>query len=110
MHKYGYFTEALIKALSIVHTDRTPETLYRSIQKELKKNNLPSPEMYNIGMHTLDIFQKMSNQKKKEKGIKKAMGAVYSCGIVIDENLFCKFLVLNQISFKELEHLSLISL
>lgn len=107
-HKYGYFTEALIKALTM-HTHRTPETLYSSIQKELKKNNLPAPEMYNIGMHTLDIFQNGSHQKKKEKEIKKAMGAVYSCGIVIDETLFCKVFAIDSEAFKELERLSLIS-
>lgn len=108
-HKFGYFTEALIKALrDIVHTDRSPEALYRSIQKTLRKNNLPQPEMYNIGMHTLDIFPKMSTHQGAEKEIKKAMGAIYSCGIVIDEALFCSVIDIEMNIFKELEHLDLI--
>lgn len=108
-HKYGYFTEALIKAMrGIVHTDHTPEALYRLIQKELKKNNLPQPEMYNIGTHTLDIFPRMPKQRGSEKKVIKAMGALYSCGIVIDEALFCKSFGIEADSFDELEHIGLI--
>lgn len=107
-HQYGYFTEALIKALGIIQTDRSPEALYRLIQKELKKNNLPQPEMYNIGMHTLDVFPKISRQQSTEKEIKRAMGAIYSCGIVIDEALLCTVFDIEMETFKELEYLKYI--
>ncbi|MBA2367518.1 MAG: caspase family protein [Candidatus Protochlamydia sp.] len=108
-YKYGYFTEALIKALrDIVNTNLSPEALYRSIQKELKKNNLPQPEMYNIGMHSLDIFPKKPTGKRTEKELEKAMGAIYSCGIVIDEALFCLVFDIKMKIFKELEYLGLI--
>lgn len=105
-HKYGYFTEALIKALT-EHMNPSPEMLYKSIQKELSKLNLPSPEMYNIGMHKLDIFPKQANQTKTDE-MKRVMGALYSCGIVIDEALFCTVFEFESESFKALEDLNLI--
>ncbi len=83
-HQYGYFTNALIKALNILrHTDRSPVRLLSLIQKELAAHGLPQPEMYNIGTHSIDLFPRIDETKK-------AIAAVYSCGGFIDEELFCE--------------------
>ncbi len=56
-HQYGYFTEALVKALcNIRKTDRSPTALFESISKELEVQGLPQPEMYNIGTQVIDFL------------------------------------------------------
>ncbi len=84
--KYGYFTSALIRALDIIqHLDRCPSRLISIIQKELKNNNLPLPEMYNIGTDSIAIVP-----QNDTSDFKKLLSAVYSCGIFINKSLFCQ--------------------
>ena len=92
--KYGYFTEALINALGeIRHTDRSPVLLFQLIQTKLKENELPEPEMYNIGTHTIDFLPTSAREEvitQDSEEIKKAIAAIYSCGLFINEELFRK--------------------
>jgi len=63
---YGFFTDALLKALSeIRQSDRSPSVFFRHVQKELKKNDLPDPEMYNIGTHAIDFFPSLFSSVNK---------------------------------------------
>ncbi|MCE5316122.1 MAG: hypothetical protein LLG04_01995, partial [Parachlamydia sp.] len=107
--QYGYFTDALVKALrNMAYSDRSPESLTKFIQRELQKNGLALPEMYNIGTHAIDIFSPNHNQLDIKKTMNRALAAVFSCGMVMDETLFCKVFNLPESSMRELEHLGLI--
>lgn len=104
-HQYGYFTDALIHAL---RTPSTPDAFYQQIQNELEINHLPLPEMYNIGTHTIDLFSKVTTPIPFDEKIKKAIGAIYSCDVVIDDFLFCKIFNIEEETFKRLQTLGLI--
>ena len=64
--------------------------------------------MYNIGTHSIDIFPSSTHHQGLEKDLKTAIGAIYSCGIVIDETLFCKVFGIDAEVLKVLENLGLI--
>ncbi|NGX38393.1 MAG: hypothetical protein K1000chlam2_01566 [Chlamydiae bacterium] len=65
-NNYGFFTDALLKALSEIRgADRSPSVFFHHIQKELKRNGLPDPEMYNIGTHAIDFFPSLFSSVNK---------------------------------------------
>lgn len=54
--QYGYFTEALLKALSEQNkAECSLSYLVSAINQEMKQKDLPLPEVYNIGCQTLSI-------------------------------------------------------
>ncbi|WP_194846891.1 caspase family protein [Candidatus Neptunochlamydia vexilliferae] len=54
---YGYFTQALIETLSTLRkTDLSPSALFKMTREKMAKKELPEPEMYNIGVHQIDLF------------------------------------------------------
>lgn len=87
-NEFGYFTNALIKGLNVIRQlDRSPIRLFKLVQRELYSQDLPEPEMYNIGITSIDFFPPLLREKED---LKKALAAVYSCGIIIDAELFCR--------------------
>jgi len=98
--QYGYFTATLIKGLSVIRQlDRSPARLLKLIQRELLSQDLPEPEMYNIGTVAIDFFPELLREKED---LKKAISAVYSCGIFIDGELFCQVFNVNLTALEEL--------
>lgn len=54
---FGYFTQALMKSLSRIRgRQSSPTTLLELIHEEMKGQDLPLPEMYNIAIQKMDFL------------------------------------------------------
>lgn len=65
---YGYFTQALLKALCQIRKgSRSPTDLIDFISKELEAQNLAQPEMYNIGTCFIDFLAPLISTMLEDK-------------------------------------------
>jgi len=59
--KYGYFTDALLRALGRLRgSSHPPEKLVALVERDLEDKGLPIPESVNMGLKELSLFPKLN--------------------------------------------------
>ncbi len=119
----GYFTSALIKALyEIKEQDNTPTALLEKICYELKIQDLPLPEMYNIGTSRLNLFPERKDLDKfslldlpieifnhiHQADFRRSLSALIACGKYFEKEKFCAAYDLSDEMITSLETMGLI--